>query len=214
MTYIAAIHIPVAALALLPLLVGLPPMLYPMHLVLLELIIDPTCSIVFEAEPSEADAMRRPPRPREQPLFGKRQIGLAIVQGMVLLAGVFGLYVWLNAAGAGAGHARAAAFVALVTGHLSLAAAMLAGARRARFTRQSLLFPAIAGAASLVVGLTLTIPALLDIMRFARPGAGELAAGLAIGIASGGWYALRLLIGRGSASSARATPASAAPAHA
>lgn len=65
MTYITAVHIPVAGLALIPILVGLPPMLYPMHLVLLELLIDPLCSIVFEGERSEADAMRRPPRGRE-----------------------------------------------------------------------------------------------------------------------------------------------------
>ena len=214
MTYIAAIHIPVAALALLPLLVGLPPMLYPMHLVLLELIIDPTCSFVFEAEPTELDAMRRPPRPRDEPLFGKRQVGVAIVQGMVLFTGVFGIYAWLSVTGAGDGHARATAFVALVTGHLSLAAAMLAGGRRPQFSKQGLLLPAIAGAASLLVGLTLTIPALLDIMRFARPSPGELAAGLAVGIVGGGWYALRLLTRRSAGSGRSARPSSATPAHA
>ena len=73
MTYITAIHIPVAGLALLPILIGLPPMLYPMHLVLLELVIDPICSIVFEGEPSEADAMQKPPRGLGEKLFGKAE---------------------------------------------------------------------------------------------------------------------------------------------
>jgi Ca2+-transporting ATPase len=193
MSYITAIHIPLAALALVPLLLGLPPLLYPMHLVLLELIIDPLCSIVFEAEPSEADAMTRPPRQADEPLFGSLQIALAAAQGVVLLAGVLGFYVWLNAAGAGAGQARAAAFVALVTGHLSLAAAMLIGRGRV-LTRAHRLFWLISAAASLVVAMTLTVPALMAIMRFASPSAGQLLISVAIGTVSGGWYATRLIV--------------------
>jgi hypothetical protein len=93
---------------------------------------DPLCSIVFEAEPSEADAMRRPPRNAREPLFGRSQTALAAVQGMVLLAGVLGLYMWLNETGAGEGAARAVSFIALLTGHLALAAAILAGSRCGR----------------------------------------------------------------------------------
>jgi Ca2+-transporting ATPase len=97
MTYITAVHIPVAGLALIPILVGLPPMLFPMHLVLLELLIDPLCSIVFEGEHSESGAMQRPPRRRDERLFGRRELMLAIVQGTVVLASVFAFYAWLNA---------------------------------------------------------------------------------------------------------------------
>src|SRR5690606_33175778 len=94
LTYITAVHVPIAGLALAPILLGLPPMLLPMHVVLLELVIDPTCSLVFEAEPSDDKAMQRPPRRPNEPLFGARQIALAILQGLGVLAGTISLYAW------------------------------------------------------------------------------------------------------------------------
>ncbi len=62
MGYILAVHVPIAGLAMLPLLFGLPLIFFPLHIAFLEMVIDPVCSIVFEAEPAEPDAMRRPPR--------------------------------------------------------------------------------------------------------------------------------------------------------
>ncbi|HEU4695579.1 MAG TPA: cation-translocating P-type ATPase [Sphingomicrobium sp.] len=199
MTYITAIHIPVAGLALLPLLLGLPPMLYPMHLVLLELIIDPLCSIVFESEPSEADAMKRPPREAREPLFGSAQIAVAAVQGLVLLAGVLGLYVWMNQAGAEQGQARAASFIALVSGHLALAPAVLARTGRRASAHHRWAFWLVAAGASLLLALTLAVPELREIMRFSLPDPMQLIAALAVGCMAGGWYALRLVFGRRSA---------------
>ena len=191
MTYITAIHIPVAGLALLPLVLGFPPMLYPMHLVLLELLIDPLCSIVFESEPSEADAMRRPPRRASEPLFGRMQIAVAAVQGLILLAAVLGWYWWLNVSGAGEGRTRAAAFVALVTGHISLAAAILATSGRGLLARHRWIFWLIAAGATGLLALLLSIPALLNVMRFASPGPAELLGSILIGMVGGGWYAAR-----------------------
>lgn len=193
MTYITAIHIPVAGLALLPLLFGLPPMLYPMHLVLLELIIDPLCSIVFEAEPSEADAMERPPRDAREPLFGSAQITVAVVQGLTLLAGVLGLYLWLNHAGVDEGQARAASFVALVSGHLALAPAVLARTDRRVPGQYRRIFWVVAVGASLLVSLMLVIPELREIMRFSVPTVSEMAMALSVGIIAGGWFAIRIL---------------------
>jgi len=191
MTYITAIHIPVAGLALLPLVLGLPPMLYPMHLVLLELLIDPLCSIVFESETSEVDAMQRPPRRASEPLFGRMQIAMAGVQGLVLLAAVLSWYWWLNASGAGAEQSRAAAFVALVTGHIALAAAVLGTSGPGLLARHRWVFWLIAGGAAGLVTLTLTIPALLNVMRFASPGPTELLGSILVGLVAGGWYAAR-----------------------
>ena len=192
MTYIAAIHIPVAGLALLPLLLGLPPMLYPMHLVLLELIIDPLCSIVFEAEPSESDAMDKPPRNAREPLFGRAQIAIAAVEGVVLLAGVLSFYLWMNRMGAGEGEARAAAFVALVSGHLALAPAVLAGRSRSTPGRHRWMLWGVAAGASAVLLLMLAVPGLREIMRFSVPSAQVLLAALAVGIIAGGWSAVRI----------------------
>ncbi len=197
LTYITAIHIPVAGLALLPILLGLPPMLYPMHLVLLELLIDPLCSIVFEGEPSEADSMRKPPRGRREKIFGTRELILAGVQGAILLTSVFAFYVWLNSGVANEQVARAAAFVALVTGHLSLALAESGSSGAPLFSRTRIVFWSIATGATIIVGATLTVPFLLDVLRFAAPPAHILALSVLIGLLSGGWYAGVRLTKRG-----------------
>ena len=188
MTYIAAVHIPVAGLALLPILLGLPPIFYPMHLVLLELLLDPLCSLVFEGEPSEDDAMRRPPRRAEEPLFGLRQIGLAGVQGAVLLGAVLGYYVWMQNAGQGEDVARTSAFIALVVGHLSLAIAEGRTPGTPLFTRQRLVFWLIAAGAMMVLAATITIPFLVDILRFAPPSPSQVLISAAIGLVAGGWF--------------------------
>ncbi|HMA10372.1 MAG TPA: HAD-IC family P-type ATPase, partial [Steroidobacteraceae bacterium] len=92
LVFITAVHVPIAGVALLPLLLGLPQVLFPMHVVLLELVVDPVCSLVFESEPAERSAMRRPPRAASESLFGRRQLFFAVVQGMVLLVAILGLY--------------------------------------------------------------------------------------------------------------------------
>ncbi|MEQ1516044.1 MAG: HAD-IC family P-type ATPase, partial [Usitatibacteraceae bacterium] len=84
--YIVAVHIPIAGLALLPLLLGLPLILTPIHIAFLEMIIDPACSVVFEAEPEEDDVMRRPPRDPSAPLLMRSQILWSITQGVVVLS--------------------------------------------------------------------------------------------------------------------------------
>lgn len=190
LTYITAIHVPIAGLALLPILMGLPPLLYPMHVVLLELLIDPVCSLVFEGEPSERDAMSKPPRPANETLFGTRQVLLGIMQGAVVLTAVLATYWWTLSVGTAEPEARAAAFVALVAGNLALALADASGRGSPLFGRHRLAFWAIAAAAFLVLAASLTIPAFADVLRFARPDAALLAWSAAAGAASGSLYAL------------------------
>ena len=81
MGFIFSIHVPIAGLALLPLILDWPLVLSPVHIVFLELIIDPACSIAFEAEPEEADVMDRPPRDPKAPLFGMGQIFFSLFEG-------------------------------------------------------------------------------------------------------------------------------------
>lgn len=190
MTYIAAVHIPVAGLALLPILLGLPPMFYPMHLVLLELLLDPLCSLVFEGEPSEADAMKKPPRRAEEPLFGLRQIALAGVQGSVLLVSVLGYYASMQNMGHGDQVARAAAFIALVTGHLSLAVAEGRTPGSPLFARERIVFWLIAAGAILVLTATIAVPLLADILRFSTPSHIDLLISVVVGLLAGGWFAV------------------------
>ena len=82
--YILVIHIPVALSALAPPLLGLPLLLLPVHVVILELIIDPTCSIIFERQPAESDLMTRPPRAFNEPLVNRGLIGKALLQGLTI----------------------------------------------------------------------------------------------------------------------------------
>jgi Ca2+-transporting ATPase len=120
MSYILAIHIPIAGLSLLPLLLGLPQIFWPVHIVFLELIIDPTCSIVFEAEREETDTMRRPPRSPQAPLFGGWTLGLSLLQGVSVLAVVMALYLLGLQRGLQVDESRALAFTSLVLANLAL----------------------------------------------------------------------------------------------
>ena len=120
MGFIMAVHIPIAGLALLPLLFGLPLLLGPVHIALLEMIIDPVSALAFEAEDAEADAMTRPPRAPDAPLFAPAQLAAALLEGAVILALVasFALMLWQASVPEAA--VRSAAFSALVAGLLVL----------------------------------------------------------------------------------------------
>lgn len=96
MRYIFAIHIPIAGMALLPLLLGWPPLLLPVHLALLELVVDPACSIAFENEPADAQAMQRPPRDILAPLFSWADLTLALAQGLCVLLSVGLGHIWAS----------------------------------------------------------------------------------------------------------------------
>ncbi len=91
--FIFAVHVPIAGLALLPLLFGLPIVLWPIHIAFLEMVIDPVCSLVFEAETEEDDVMRRPPRSPDQPLFSRSLIGWSVLQGAVAFALVAAIFI-------------------------------------------------------------------------------------------------------------------------
>ncbi|MBU4433532.1 MAG: cation-translocating P-type ATPase [Alphaproteobacteria bacterium] len=187
LTYITAIHVPIAGLALAPILLGLPPLLFPMHVVLMELAIDPTCALVFEAEPGGAHAMQHPPRPRDEPLFGPRQIGLALLQGLVVLAGVLTIYLWALRTYS-EDQARGAAFTTLVLANLILALAdaaasgkLLAAYRRAYWI--------IAAAVTTLLVVILTVPAAASVFKVATPPPLLLLVMLVTATVCGGWTA-------------------------
>lgn len=91
--YIFAIHVPIAGLSLLPILVSnLPIILWPVHIVFLELIIDPSCSIIFEAEKEEVNVMSRPPKKIDEPFFGAGKILFSCLQGVGILVVTVAVY--------------------------------------------------------------------------------------------------------------------------
>jgi P-type Ca2+ transporter type 2C len=118
--YIVAVHIPIAGLALLPLLLGLPLMLTPIHIAFLEMIIDPACSMVFEAEREEADVMRRAPRDPKSPLLLPRRIVWALLQGLIALAILAGVLISAARMGMPESDLRALVFTSLVLINMGL----------------------------------------------------------------------------------------------
>lgn len=190
LTYVTAIHVPIAGLALLPILMGLPPILYPMHVILLELVIDPVCSLVFEGEPSERNAMEKPPRPASESLFGTSQIVLGFVQGTIVLGAVIGLYVGALNAGLPEMQARAVAFVALVLGNLVLAFADVAEPGTSFFDRRRLAFWGIGAGAAAIIAMVLYTPQLAAILQVSPPSLSWLAITLTVAVLAGGWFGL------------------------
>jgi Ca2+-transporting ATPase len=194
--YVTAIHVPIAGLALIPIVLGLPQLLFPMHVVFLELIIDPVCAMVFEAEPGGAGAMKRPPRRRDEALFGPAQMALALLQGAGVLAGVFSIYIW------SLGHypeaeARGAAFLALVVGNLVLALADASSTGGRLFASHRKIYWIIAGAAGTILTLVLSVPFLASLFRVIPPDLPLLCLALAVAGLSGGWFGVaRSLRGR------------------
>ena len=119
MRYILSVHIPIAGMSLVPVFFQWPLALFPVHIVFLELIIDPACSVVFEAESAENDCMGRPPRNPGESLFGGPAILSSLVQGLVVLTAVAIIY-WWALVGHGDRTARALAFMTLVICNLGL----------------------------------------------------------------------------------------------
>jgi Ca2+-transporting ATPase len=180
--YIAAIHVPIAALALLPLLLGLPPMLYPLHVVTMELLIDPTCSIAFENAPEDKNLMRRPPRKFDAALFGPRELRASFLYGGLATLAPLGLYVAF--ARDDPDLARTLGFVALVCGALGLSAAFAAGRRPVPPLHRPV-FAAIALVAAAFLALVLLAPGLRALFQFTLPDAGALAAAVVLGSLGG-----------------------------
>ncbi|HEX9107270.1 MAG TPA: cation-translocating P-type ATPase, partial [Longimicrobiales bacterium] len=118
--YVIAFHMPLVLSALVVPLLGAPLLLMPVHLIVLELIMHPTASLVFEADPAAPDIMRRPPRRTGAGLLAGQHLGLSVLQGVVLFLGVLLLYVWGLRSGMSADAARALGLTAMVLGETAL----------------------------------------------------------------------------------------------
>lgn len=120
MVYTLAVHIPIIGLSVLPVMFGMPLILAPIHIAFLELIIDPACSIVFEAEPGNTDLMEQPPRSVSEHLVSTRQIVLSLVQGSLVTMAAAGFYFWSLSNGIATDGARTLAFIVLVVANAVL----------------------------------------------------------------------------------------------
>jgi Ca2+-transporting ATPase len=121
MVYTLAVHVPIIGVSMLPVLFGLPLVLAPLHIAFLELVIDPACSIVFEAEQvGDTDLMQQAPRSASESLIDASHVLESVLQGLWVVLLVMGIYAWLLAQGAATDAARTASFVALVTANAAL----------------------------------------------------------------------------------------------
>jgi Ca2+-transporting ATPase len=168
MSFIFAVHVPIAGLALLPLLLGLPIILGPIHIAFLEMIIDPVCSLVFEAETEEDDVMRRPPRSPEEPLFSPALIVWSLLQGALAFALVATIFVAAYRSGMPEREVRALAFFSLVVAIVSLilvnrsfSASLLTALRRPNRA-----LAAVLSAVAAILALTLFWPLASELFAF------------------------------------------------
>ena len=156
--YILSVHIPITGLALLPMVTGGPLVLLPLHVVFLELIIDPVCSIAFEREPPAADIMRRPPRLASQRLLDTRSFVASIGHGGAMFASVALIYLMAPLLGLPATELGALAFTALVGGNLGLIVLYRSGSLRDALLRPNKVLRLIAP----VTLLLLAVVTLMD----------------------------------------------------
>jgi len=195
MSYILAVHIPIAGMALLPVLLGWPAVLYPMHIAFLELIIDPSCSLAFENEPAEADIMQRPPRNANAQLFAGATLWMALLQGIGVLLVVMGAYAWADQRLAEA-EVRAFAFTTLVIANLML---IFSNRSRTQTLLAALRTPnPILWIVTVVtlgfLALAVYLPFLAGVFRFAPLPLGELAAAAGLGLTVVAWSRFLKLI--------------------
>ena len=196
MRFVFAVHVPIVVLALLPALLGWPALLLPVHIVLLEVLIDPACSVAFEADRAADNVMTRPPRAPDASPFARANVVHALLQGgglsLLLLIGA----AWLHHAGVAEAMLRAAVFVSLLVGAVALIGFNLAqlplairSADRKRHEPNRWWWPMVGAVAATLV-LALGVPGLRALMQLAIPDAFSWTIAAAVVALSIGWLAI------------------------
>lgn len=170
-SFIVAVHIPVIGMSLLPVMLGWPIFFMPVHILVLQLVIDPTCSLVFEAETEEADLMQRGPRAADASIFDRKLLVKGVLQGLALLAAVLGSYATSLQLELGEQQARALAFCVTVLGNIGL---IFINRSLSPSLLQALTLPNptlwwVVASALLILAAALFIPALSHVFYFAQP---------------------------------------------
>jgi Ca2+-transporting ATPase len=190
MVFVVAVHVPIVGLSLAPVLLGWPLLLMPIHVLFLQLVIDPACSLVFEAEPAEGNVMAVPPRPSGQRLFSAAVVTRGLWQGIGLFGVLLGLTAWSVSTGASAEAVRAATFIALVLADLGLIHANRSWGWRFFSGPTNRYFIAMVPVSLALLGAVIAIPALRRAFGFAIPGPELLWAAIAVAIVAMVWFEL------------------------
>jgi len=208
--FIVAVHVPIVGLSMIPVFIaGWPLLLLPVHIVFLELIIDPSCSLIFETEEAEADVMRRPPRRPDERLFSRATLGLATAQGLSVLAACVTVYL-LARDGHSAEAARASTFATLVVAVLVVILVNRSWTRSAfamlRVPNAALRW-VVLGTICLLATV-LFVPEAQELLHFAPLHPPDLAFALAAGLVCVAWFELLKFVQRSRVLPSRPIPAS------
>jgi Ca2+-transporting ATPase len=198
LAYILAVHLPIVGLTLVPIAMRWPLVLLPIHIAFLHLVIDPACSVVFEAQPEEADVMRRPPRDPRAPMFGRRVIVLSAAQGAAVLAVVLAVYGTALSLGEVEAEARALTFATFLVANLALIFTNRSWSRTVTSSslRGATLWGVTAGAL-VFLALVVYVPPLAALFRFAPLGVVDVALCTGAGALSVAWFEVVKWLGRG-----------------
>ncbi|MEG0891835.1 MAG: cation-translocating P-type ATPase [Bacteroidales bacterium] len=191
--YIFAIHVPIAGLSLIPVFfANFPLILWPVHVVFMELIIDPACSIIFEAEGAEKNVMSRPPRKIDEPFFGAKKMLIGCFQGVWILIATLAIYFTTLELGYKTGEVRAMTFVALIVANIFTILTNRSW-HESIFTILKTSNPTVkwvAGGAILFIILILNIHFLLNLFQFSPITIIEIIISAAIGMSTIIWFEL------------------------
>jgi Ca2+-transporting ATPase len=192
MAYVIAVHVPIFGMSLIPVFVpGWPLVLLPVQIAFLELVIDPACSVVFEAEQIDPQIMDQPPRAAGEPMFSRRVLTIAALQGLSVLLAALAVYLWAVLSGRPDDIVRSITFTALLAGNISL----ILVNRSWRLSiwqsfrqRKNATLKWILGAAAILLVLLQIVPALRDAFSFGPMTPTEWLAALAAGVIGVAWF--------------------------
>jgi Ca2+-transporting ATPase len=190
--YIISIHIPIILTVFIPLILGwvFPNIFTPVHVIFLELIMGPTCSIIYENEPLEANSMYQPPRKMTHTFLSWDELSISIWQGLIISAGTLATYRLAVSAGSSENQTRAIVFVCLVTANifLTLVNRSFYYSFLKTFSYRNWLLRGILLLTIFTMSLLLTVPALRDFFRFEWSNWSLFGQAVGIGILSVLWF--------------------------
>jgi len=190
--YIISIHIPIILTVSLPLLLGwvYPNIFTPVHVIFLELLMGPTCSIAYESEPMEPGAMQRPPRRLDRTFLSWAELRTSLVQGLAITVGTLFSYLHAVRLGFGEDLTRSMTFTTLVVANIALTLVNRSFEHSILDTLRyrNLLLRGILLATVALLALLLYFPPLRDFFRLASPAWPQLAVAVAAGLLSVLWY--------------------------
>lgn len=185
MSYIISIHLPIVVMSFIPVMFGWPIAIMPAHIVLLEIIMDPSCTLVFESMREERGAMKKPPRRIDESIFSKQLVIGSLLQGLIISVILVVFYKWLLDLGWAANEMRAMAFLVLVSSNLFIVLVKAGWTNVSKiFTRQNRALLIIMSAAIVLLAIVYSVPFVRSLFEFGLLRPVDAAAGVLLGLAS------------------------------